>query len=366
MSPRNLIVSRGEQELHTLLKAIWNPYHVLAKVAVKDVVDVDNRSLWTTEELNFMFRGAHFDFVVAEGSILWPIIAIEFDGFFHKDPSQYLRDQLKDSICRKDGLRLLRYKRSGLPVFAQNELTIIKGFQELANVVDPVQRQLLQQAYFMMFLIRCLYETSLWDTLKGFDIMIDEAGVVRAGYNQADEKTTQSLPAVGMLRATHDQYIAHLQESMSASGFHIKVTRPPEVDVSSLTDPDFATEVGEPVWPPPHFNRIYVPHALGLSFTFAGERLQDKNFIHFHQQAIGLCLPLPNRPGYVSTYFRIDSCRPPIQHKYADMTTIFGAGPREYCPPLDLEALPNTELALLFANARNSLNSLLTKAKSPL
>ncbi len=92
MSPRNVIVSRGERELHNLLQVIWAPYHVLPKVALRDVFDIDNRVKWSQDELNYMFHGAHFDFVIAVSEELWPVLAIEFDGSFH---NSFMRDDAR-------------------------------------------------------------------------------------------------------------------------------------------------------------------------------------------------------------------------------------------------------------------------------
>jgi hypothetical protein len=359
MSPRNLIVSHGEQDLHGILTAIWSPYHILPKVAVKDVVNVDNRTLWTAEELDYMFRGAHFDFVIAEGSVLRPILAVEFDGFFHEESTQLRRDKLKDSICQKDGLRLLRYRRDGLPVFARNELGILRSFHELSTVSSPMQRNLLKQSFIMMFLVRCFYESDVWKAMRNFDIIIDQAGAVRIRVRDDSHQSGEQIPVLGVLKVIHDQSHAEFIQKLSALGIAVEVSEIPSFQTSEISDPDFQVEDGEPVWPPPHFKQLYVPHKYGLGVMLSTETQKEDGSINLQSEAFGVALPQEDQPGFVSVYHRVDFFQPSMRNRFPGTTFTTGAGPRQYWPAVDLLAMGEDELIQVFSQARNSLNDIL-------
>lgn len=83
----------------------WNA-RVFAKVRVADAVDIDTCGL-KGDEYSYAMK-AHFDFAVdhADEAV---VFAVEFDGRTHEiDPSVIARDALKESICTKANLSLLR------------------------------------------------------------------------------------------------------------------------------------------------------------------------------------------------------------------------------------------------------------------
>ena len=80
---------------------------VFEKLRIADALKIDSSGL-TNKEYNYALR-AHFDFVVAQESDTLALFAVEFDGPHHKyDPATSVRDDLKDRICRKLGMSVLR------------------------------------------------------------------------------------------------------------------------------------------------------------------------------------------------------------------------------------------------------------------
>ncbi len=80
---------------------------VCPKVRVADVLRIEESGL-PKDEYSYALR-AHFDFVIADGDNGFPDFAVEFDGYQHQtDPGTILRDYMKDAICQKLGLPILR------------------------------------------------------------------------------------------------------------------------------------------------------------------------------------------------------------------------------------------------------------------
>jgi len=100
------LASRGESAAHkiiqkTLVDTEWN---VFANVSVQRVLDKEERL--SPAEFDLFTRGS-FDFVVCDADYE-PVIAFEFDGFGHDDPRQLTRDLIKNALCARAGLPLLR------------------------------------------------------------------------------------------------------------------------------------------------------------------------------------------------------------------------------------------------------------------
>ena len=69
----------------------------------------------TSAQASFVENRASLDFVVYNRVTNLPVLVVEVDGFaFHENnPAQQVRDDLKDAICRAQGLRLLRLPTTG-------------------------------------------------------------------------------------------------------------------------------------------------------------------------------------------------------------------------------------------------------------
>lgn len=105
------LLNGGEQELlaHLMRLTAGRAIFIAPKVRVLDVTGSDN-PLMEPEERDYAFR-AHFDFVLLYRPTMTPILAVELDGEHHRsDPKTQQRDALKDSICRRIGLPLMRVR----------------------------------------------------------------------------------------------------------------------------------------------------------------------------------------------------------------------------------------------------------------
>jgi hypothetical protein len=111
-------------EINSIMKLLVNEYEQLTddrlvtacradgarvcpKVRVKDALPIDSSGV-SNEQYTFAFK-SHFDFVVAdrESNVLF---AVEFDGDSHGTAEAKRRDELKNGLCRRFRLPLLRVK----------------------------------------------------------------------------------------------------------------------------------------------------------------------------------------------------------------------------------------------------------------
>jgi hypothetical protein len=97
--------SEKQTEIQLLPLAAVNGARVLAKVRVADALEIANSGI-TSEEYSYALK-AHFDFLICDKNDM-PLFAVEFDGPTHGTPRQIRNDLLKDSLCRKLGLPVLR------------------------------------------------------------------------------------------------------------------------------------------------------------------------------------------------------------------------------------------------------------------
>jgi len=105
---RRILINEEERNAFTLLEEVLRHHNVrlYTKVRIADALDINNSGL-SNEEYSFSLKG-HFDFLVEpEGQ---PVaFGIEFDEDYHDSDSKAQKnDELKNSICEKLGLPLLR------------------------------------------------------------------------------------------------------------------------------------------------------------------------------------------------------------------------------------------------------------------
>lgn len=79
---------------------------VWASIRLGDVLDLDRSGL-TRTEFDFATR-SHLDFVVGDAATSIPAFAVEVDSSFHDGLKQRRLDAMKDGICHRFGLDLLR------------------------------------------------------------------------------------------------------------------------------------------------------------------------------------------------------------------------------------------------------------------
>ena len=105
---RRLLVNEGEIRTDEALReaAEGIGFRVHAKVRLADALAVDRSGL-STEAYSYALW-SHFDWVVADEKSSRPEFAVEFDGESHVEAQARRRDALKDEICARLGLPLLR------------------------------------------------------------------------------------------------------------------------------------------------------------------------------------------------------------------------------------------------------------------
>jgi hypothetical protein len=106
---RRLLLNPGETATDQALSQIAEKHgvRVFPKARVASVLDIDHSGL-SNQEYTYALK-AEFDFVVTDREDSLPIFAVEFDGPPHlEDPNIIRRDALKDAICARLGLPLLR------------------------------------------------------------------------------------------------------------------------------------------------------------------------------------------------------------------------------------------------------------------
>ena len=106
---RKRILNLAEKETAEELEPVVDEHDCLVykKVRVADVLDIQHSGL-SNEEYGYAFK-AHFDFVIARRQDTQALFAVEYDGPLHSSEREVQhRDRLKDGICDKLGLPLLR------------------------------------------------------------------------------------------------------------------------------------------------------------------------------------------------------------------------------------------------------------------
>lgn len=110
---RPLLVNEGEFRTDEVLReaAADLGYGIHTKVRMADALDIDRSGL-SNDAYSYALR-AHFDWVVTDLGTTTPEFAVEFDGDSHTAAPVRHRDALKDEVCEKLGLPLLRIDRAG-------------------------------------------------------------------------------------------------------------------------------------------------------------------------------------------------------------------------------------------------------------
>jgi hypothetical protein len=101
------LLNQYEEATNERLKAFseQNGARTFVKIRLADVFRLDRSGL-PANEYRFALQ-SHFDFVVADAD-LWPLFAVEYDGRLHRAAAQLARDEVKNALCDRFGLPLLR------------------------------------------------------------------------------------------------------------------------------------------------------------------------------------------------------------------------------------------------------------------
>ena len=105
---RKLLVNLGEEQADSTLRDAADKHgvRVFPKLRLADAVNIDRSGL--PDELYRYALRAHLDFVIARGTDAQALFAVEFDGPSHESNEARKRDAMKDEICERLGLPLIR------------------------------------------------------------------------------------------------------------------------------------------------------------------------------------------------------------------------------------------------------------------
>lgn len=102
-----------EEVTHKKLKDICDKYgaSVHTKLRIADIFPIEKSGI---PDIDYRFAlQAHFDFVIVDSEHM-PLFAVEFDGPTHDTNTQKSRDEIKDKLCDKFELPILRIKSNHL------------------------------------------------------------------------------------------------------------------------------------------------------------------------------------------------------------------------------------------------------------
>jgi len=101
------IMNLHEEITHSRLRSVCENYSasVYPKFRLADVLPIEGSGI-SNEDYRFAMQ-SHFDFLVADREHQ-ALFAVEFDGFSHRDEAQIKRDAIKNRLCDKFELPLLR------------------------------------------------------------------------------------------------------------------------------------------------------------------------------------------------------------------------------------------------------------------
>jgi len=101
------LLNRSEKRVSVELENIArdNRLRIFSMTRLSDIIDRAGSHL-TQREFDFYTR-SHADFVIADADTK-PLMIVEYDGPMHLDARQQERDRIKNELCRRAGLGLLR------------------------------------------------------------------------------------------------------------------------------------------------------------------------------------------------------------------------------------------------------------------
>src|SRR5271154_852907 len=101
------LLNRSEEVAFRELQSVAsdNNLKVFPKPRLSDVIQKGNSYL-TQRQFDFYTR-SHCDFVITDEAYR-PTMIVEYDGPLHVDAKQQERDKIKNDLCRRAGLGMLR------------------------------------------------------------------------------------------------------------------------------------------------------------------------------------------------------------------------------------------------------------------
>lgn len=219
------ILNEPEEVTNKILNDVTSKYEasVHTKIRVADVLEIINSGLHDNEYKYALM--AHFDFLVTDKDHM-PKFAVEFDGSQHKtDASAIRRDELKNNICRKFDLPLLRitsayFEKIGRFPTILSWITELYFLQELFyNAQD--EGQIPQDEPWMWFSVVG------YDPVVRYRVFIEKAyerGLCcdpLIGFMSGCSKDSKSYATLSILKLQDDKYIIDSVECLAINYFAI-------------------------------------------------------------------------------------------------------------------------------------------------
>jgi very-short-patch-repair endonuclease len=136
------LLNRSEETAFRELKRIAddNDMRVFSKTRLSDVI-VKGGAYLSQRKFDYFTR-CHCDYVVTDADFR-PLMVIEYDGPLHVDARQRERDAIKNDLCRRAGLGLLRINDRHVTKLyrGMSVLRWIIEVSELAKAFDKAQRE---------------------------------------------------------------------------------------------------------------------------------------------------------------------------------------------------------------------------------
>lgn len=109
------LLNSSERKVNSILRRrLASTYEIQPHVRLSDAIKKDEGE-WLEQEEFRILHGAHLDFLVTT-AITDPVLAVEFDGPSHDDPRRHADDVIKNRLCRKANLPLLRLRAPEITV----------------------------------------------------------------------------------------------------------------------------------------------------------------------------------------------------------------------------------------------------------
>ncbi|HEU5382245.1 MAG TPA: DUF2726 domain-containing protein [Ktedonobacteraceae bacterium] len=172
---KHILVNSYEVSTEAVLREVAEKYHVRvhSKIRVADALNVE-RSGINDEEYSYALR-AHFDFVITDNQTL-SLFAVEFDELHHaSDPQTIYRDKLKNTLCTKLGMPLIRINAEFLRRIGTS--SVIGWLIDLWFLYESLQKVAEQQATFDE-------EPFLYFSFYGYDPFISSRAFLVHEYEQ--------------------------------------------------------------------------------------------------------------------------------------------------------------------------------------
>lgn len=126
------LLNRSEQIVFRELESVSadNNLRVFVKPRLSDVI-LKGKTILTRREFEFYAR-SHCDFLVTDSN-LKPVMVVEYDGPFHADEKQKERDRIKNDLCRRVGLGMLRINDKHVTNLYRG-MTVLRWIVEVAEL----------------------------------------------------------------------------------------------------------------------------------------------------------------------------------------------------------------------------------------